>query len=63
MIHRQPVILRRAYLEGREQLIETLKAGKSEALTKYLAAVAKFYRYSAQNILPTVALQPIRNLH
>jgi len=34
-----------------EQLIEALKAGKSEALTSYLAAVAKFHRYSFQNIL------------
>jgi len=34
-----------------EQLIEALKAGKSEALTNYLAAVAKFHRYSFQNIL------------
>jgi hypothetical protein len=34
-----------------EQLIETLKAGKSEALTNYLAAVAKFHHYSFQNIL------------
>jgi len=33
-----------------EQLIEALKAGKSEALTNYLAAVAKFHRYSFQNI-------------
>ena len=29
-----------------EQLIEALKAGESEALTNYLAAVAKFHRYS-----------------
>jgi len=29
-----------------EQLIEALKSGKSEALTNYLAAVAKFHRYS-----------------
>jgi hypothetical protein len=34
-----------------EQLIETQKAEKSEALTNYLAAVAKFHRYSFQNIL------------
>jgi antirestriction protein ArdC len=34
-----------------EQLVEALKAGKSEALTSYLAAVAKFHRYSFQNIL------------
>ena len=34
-----------------EQLIEGLKAGKSDALTNYLAAVAKFHRYSFQNIL------------
>lgn len=34
-----------------EQLIEALKAGKSEALTNYLAAVANFHRYSFQNIL------------
>jgi antirestriction protein ArdC len=34
-----------------EQLIEALKAGKSEALTSYLAAVAQFHRYSFQNIL------------
>jgi hypothetical protein len=36
----------RTYLEGREQPIETLKAGKSEALRKGLAAVAKLRRYS-----------------
>jgi len=34
-----------------EQLVEALKAGKSEALTNYLAAVVKFHRYSFQNIL------------
>lgn len=34
-----------------EHLVEALKAGKSEALTNYLAAVAKFHRYSFQNIL------------
>jgi antirestriction protein ArdC len=34
-----------------EQLIEAMKAGKSEALTNYLAAMAKFHRYSFQNIL------------
>jgi hypothetical protein len=34
-----------------EQLIESLKAGKSEGLTNYLAAVARFHRYSFQNIL------------
>jgi hypothetical protein len=34
-----------------EQLIEALKAGNSEAFTNYLAAVAKFHRYSFQNIL------------
>ena len=37
--------------QATEQLIEALKAGKSEALTNYLAAVAKFHRYSFQNIL------------
>jgi hypothetical protein len=34
-----------------EQLIAALKAGKSEALTNYLAAVARFHNYSFQNIL------------
>jgi antirestriction protein ArdC len=34
-----------------EQLVEALQAGKSEALTNYLAAVAKFHHYSFQNIL------------
>jgi antirestriction protein ArdC len=34
-----------------EKLIEALNAGKSEALTNYLAAVAKFHHYSFQNIL------------
>jgi len=34
-----------------EQLIEALQAGQSEALTNYLAAVAKFHHYSFQNIL------------
>jgi hypothetical protein len=34
-----------------EQLIEALNAGKSEALTNYLAAVARFHAYSFQNIL------------
>jgi hypothetical protein len=34
-----------------EQLIQALQAGKSEALTNYLAAVAKFHHYSFQNIL------------
>jgi N-terminal domain of anti-restriction factor ArdC len=34
-----------------EQLVEALKAGKSEALTNSLAAVAQFHRYSFQNIL------------
>jgi ABC-type amino acid transport substrate-binding protein len=37
--------------QGIEQLMEALKAGKSEALTNYLAAVAKFHPYSFQNIL------------
>jgi hypothetical protein len=34
-----------------EQFIEALQAGKSKALTSYLAAVAKFHRYTFQNIL------------
>jgi hypothetical protein len=34
-----------------EQLITALNAGKSEALTNYLAAVARFHTYSFQNIL------------
>jgi antirestriction protein ArdC len=34
-----------------EQLIAALNAGKSEALTNYLAAVARFHHYSFQNIL------------
>ncbi len=37
--------------QAMEQLIGALKAGKSEALTNYLAAVANFHRYSFQNIL------------
>ena len=38
-------------IQATEQLIEALKAVKSEALTNYLAAAAKFHHYSFQNIL------------
>jgi antirestriction protein ArdC len=34
-----------------EQLVEALEAGQSEALTKYLAAMAKFRTYSFLNVL------------
>jgi hypothetical protein len=31
-----------------EQLVATLQAGRSEALTAYLKAIGRFHRYSAQ---------------
>jgi hypothetical protein len=34
-----------------EQLLEALEAGRREALTKYLAAMAKFMAYSFLNVL------------
>ena len=34
-----------------EQLVEALNAGHSEALTRYLAAMAKFRAYSFLNVL------------
>ena len=34
-----------------EQLVEALNAGQSEALTRYLAAIAKFRTYSFLNVL------------
>jgi hypothetical protein len=34
-----------------EQLVEALNAGQSEALTRYLAAMAKFRAYSFLNVL------------
>ena len=36
---------------GFEQLEETLKQGKSDALIKYLATMSKFHRYSLRNLL------------
>jgi antirestriction protein ArdC len=36
---------------GFEQLEETLKQGKSDALMKYLATMSKFHRYSLRNLL------------
>ena len=34
-----------------EQLIEALKAGKSEALTRYLEVMGRFRTYSFHNVL------------
>ena len=43
--------IKKATNQAIEQLIAALNAGKSEALTNYLAAVARFHQYSFQNIL------------
>lgn len=34
-----------------DQLIAALEAGRSEALTSYLAAIARFHRYSLRNVM------------
>jgi antirestriction protein ArdC len=41
-----------------EQLVEALEAGRSEALTKYLAAMAKFRAYSFLNVLLILKASP-----
>lgn len=41
-----------------EQLAEALKAGKSEALTRYLAVLARFHRYSFGNVMLIVSQKP-----
>src|SRR5216683_1135739 len=41
-----------------EQLVEALNAGHSEALTRYLAAMAKFRAYSFLNVLLILKQSP-----
>lgn len=41
-----------------EQLISALNEGRSEALTHYLAAMARFHRYSLRNILLIASQKP-----
>ncbi|HEX4002247.1 MAG TPA: ArdC family protein [Candidatus Acidoferrales bacterium] len=41
-----------------DQLAESLRQGQSDVLRNYLAAVAKFHRYSASNILLIVTQRP-----
>jgi hypothetical protein len=41
-----------------QALSVSLEQGQSEVLRKYLAAVGKFHRYSASNILLIVAQRP-----
>ncbi len=42
-----------------EQLIAALNEGRSETLTSYLAAMAKFHRYSLRNIMLIAMQKPI----
>ncbi len=41
-----------------DQLVEALKAGKSEALTAYLAAMGRFHTYSFSNVMLIAAARP-----
>jgi hypothetical protein len=41
-----------------ENLAESLAQGKSEVLRNYLAAMGKFHRYSATNILLIITQRP-----
>lgn len=41
-----------------ENLTKALEQGKSESLTAYLAAIAKFHRYSFGNILLIASQRP-----
>ena len=41
-----------------EQLITALNAGRSEALTQYLAAIARFHRYSLRNVMLIASQKP-----
>src|SRR5260370_12783719 len=43
--------IKKATNQAIEQLVEALNAGHSEALTRYLAAMAKFRAYSFLNVL------------
>src|ERR1700731_3019853 len=43
--------IKKATNQAIEQLVEALNAGHSEALTRYLAAMAKFRAYSLLNVL------------
>ncbi len=41
-----------------EQLIAALNEGRSETLTSYLTAIAKFHRYSLRNIMLIATQKP-----
>ena len=41
-----------------EQLVAALKAGHSEALTRYLKAIGRFHRYSLCNVMLIASQQP-----
>ncbi|HMQ17094.1 MAG TPA: ArdC-like ssDNA-binding domain-containing protein, partial [Phycisphaerae bacterium] len=41
-----------------EQLADALAHGKSEALTRYLAMLAKFHKYSFGNVLMILSQKP-----
>lgn len=41
-----------------EQLIASLQAGQSEALTRYLKAIGRFHRYSLYNVLLIASQKP-----
>jgi len=44
-----------------EQLVSTLQAGHSEALTMYLQAIGRFHRYSLHNVLLIASQKPNAN--
>ena len=50
--------VRKATDAALERLAESLNAGQSDALTTYLAAMAKFHRYSFGNVLLIVSQKP-----
>ena len=50
-IRRQQTTTQQIIAENVKHLIEQLEQGKSEALTAYLGAMARFHNYSFGNIL------------
>lgn len=50
--------IKRVTSQAIEQLVEALNAGHSEALTRYLGAMAKFRAYSLLNVLLILKQRP-----
>ena len=57
-IRRQQTTTQQIIAENVKHLIEQLEQGKSEALTAYLGAMARFHNYSFGNILSIAHHRP-----